>query len=149
MATIVAGSPANTTITSGLVDAQRGVETESIRFNGELQRFSGVGSLTFEPTIRLDGEDVDPAELVETHTIVLQSALYRDRGEDDLQPVDIFGATFNSGDTTDGNTASGSVSTGLDAYTYTGSLVQFNGRDTACTSTGNCGTPQISWTATR
>ena len=131
---LVSGSPGDTATASGYV----GSGTASVTFSGELRRFAAVGlEGEADPTIRLDGEEVDPRDVVETHTIVLQNdaesvsrSEYSLAVEADLNGSSAVGAAVNEGDAIDGNAVEGVVSGGRDAYTYAGGLVRFTGLDT-------------------
>lgn len=106
----------------------------SIEISGELLRFAAVGvDEQSSLTITLDGEEIDPKNRVDIHTLTIDAAddSYREYElvvESDLAKSAAF-ASVNSKDTVDGTEATGSIAGGRDSYTYTGSLARFQGED--------------------
>jgi len=125
-ATIDSNDTIDGTTASGTVYGGR----DSYTYTGSVTWFDGDDGLT----VYIDGSEVDPATLGETHTITIESPDGSNRNyefavEADLAKDDAMNASINDGDTIDGTTATGSVYGGRDSYTYTGNLVRFAGED--------------------
>jgi len=115
----------NGTTASGTVGNGR----DSYTYTGPLERFAGE-----DVTVYLDGSEVDPATVVDTHTVTIASAdghsqYYELSVGDSLSKSEALSAAVNDNDTVDRTSAFGTVGSGRDSYTYTGSLERFAGED--------------------
>jgi len=106
-----------------------GRSVDSYTYTGPLKRFAGEAG-----TVYLDGSEVDPATVVDTHTVTIASAdghsqYYELSVGDSLSKSEALSAAVNDNDTVDRTSAFGTVGSGRDSYTYTGSLEHFAGED--------------------
>ena len=98
---------------------------DSYRFSGEIEDISVDGPAT----VSLDGEEIDPAELVLSNLLTLYGnqgrADYEFTVSGDLEKSEENDASINDHDEIDGSTASGHVRGGRDSYRFSGEITEF------------------------